>query len=370
MSRVSVRDSFEPVCISLTSNFFPLGIVNSQNGIFQYAVSIVPGDLPPSKNRRIFHLWQKEVDFVELLERNEESPRLGSREPDQAELQLARCVYDGRYSMYSPTLLDLGPEEMKTFTLEYHEEDEFPSPEHPTDRDLERSPRLVEMTLTAIGMISFAGLDSFLAGQGNGGDVEVLEALAALDVVLKHCPSLNFTTFGRCFYTPDQSVPIANGLTLWQGFHQSLQPCKMGLLLNVDVSATAFYDSGPVVDLVSRILNKASPWDIRGPLSEKERHRVEKFLRGVKVVVIRRKYKISGLSPQTPSNTFFPTNDNPDELKSVSQYFVEKYQLPLQFPYFPCLVLGSNPDRRQYLPMELCHVVPGQRFVRKLNEKQ
>ena len=35
----------------------------------------------------------------------------------------------------------------------------------------------------------------------------------------------------------------------------------------------------------------------------------------------------------------------------------------------PCLHVG-NPTKNTYLPMEVCKVVPGQRCIKKLNEKQ
>lgn len=56
-------------------------------------------------------------------------------------------------------------------------------------------------------------------------------------------------------------------------------------------------------------------------------------------------------------------------LLTVAQYFWETYNYALQFPSLPALEVG-NPERNNYLPMEVCRIVEGQRYVRKLNERQ
>lgn len=54
---------------------------------------------------------------------------------------------------------------------------------------------------------------------------------------------------------------------------------------------------------------------------------------------------------------------------TVAQYFWQTYNYALQFPSLPALEVG-NPERNNYLPMEVCRIVEGQRYVRKLNERQ
>src|SRR5687768_4281439 len=77
------------------------------------------------------------------------------------------------------------------------------------------------------------------------------DSIMALDILLRHRPSLTYTTIGRCFYTPDSAASIANGAQLWQGFHQSIRPTRGQMLINLDVSATAFYQPGrPFVNAI------------------------------------------------------------------------------------------------------------------------
>lgn len=156
------------------------------------------------------------------------------------------------------------------------------------------------------------------------------DAIVVLDVLLRHRPSLLFTTVGRCFYTSDSAATIANGAQLWQGkqytqerergcwyhgeclclptgftcwsppshstlisnsplnftsylslhlypgFHQSIRATRGHMLINLDVSATAFYQPGPVVDIVAKLLGKNSSADLRNILHEKDRVKIEK----------------------------------------------------------------------------------------------
>jgi eukaryotic translation initiation factor 2C len=54
---------------------------------------------------------------------------------------------------------------------------------------------------------------------------------------------------------------------------------------------------------------------------------------------------------------------------SVATYFATQYNYQLRYPFLPCLKVG-NPQRTVYLPMEVCDIVAGQRYLRKLNEQQ
>lgn len=56
------------------------------------------------------------------------------------------------------------------------------------------------------------------------------------------------------------------------------------MLINLDVSATAFYQPGPVVEMVAKLLGKnGGAGELRGPLSDKDRIKVEKVKLSYKV---------------------------------------------------------------------------------------
>lgn len=129
------------------------------------------------------------------------------------------------------------------------------------------------------------------------------------------------------------------------------------------------------METAARILGRHSAADLRGPpINEKERLKLERHLRGLQVIVThrgetRRKFRITRISATNANKTLFPLNGNPGMEESVYQYFLKKYQRRLQFPHLPVLVAG-DPSKPVYLPMEVCEICPGQRHMRKLNEKQ
>ena len=108
-------------------------------------------------------------------------------------------------------------------------------------------------------------------------------------------------------------------------------------------------------------------------MSERDRNRLERVIKDLKVQVIhrgpyRKKFRITGLTRTSADRTLFLTNRDGEE-ESVAHYFASKYEYPLQFSQLPCVVTGDS-SRPVYLPLEVCNVVPGQRYMRKLNERQ
>jgi eukaryotic translation initiation factor 2C len=64
----------------------------------------------------------------------------------------------------------------------------------------------------------------------------------------------------------------------------------------------------------------------------------------------------------------FPV-DEKGTLKSVTDYFRETYKFSIRYPKLPCLQVG-NQQRPNYLPMEVCKIAEGQRYSKRLNDRQ
>ncbi|KAF7142199.1 hypothetical protein RHSIM_Rhsim05G0037300 [Rhododendron simsii] len=157
-----------------------------------------------------------------------------------------------------------------------------------------------------------------------------------------------YVSVGRSF-----KKPLGNGLQSCRGFYQSVK--QMGLSLNIDMSATAFIEPLPVIEFVAQVLGK----DVYSrPLSDADRLKVEKALRGFKVEVTHR----------GNMRRNFPV-DEEKNMKSVIDYFQEVYGFTTQHSHLPCLLVGSA-RKVNYLPMEACQIVEGQRYSKKLNDKQ
>ncbi|XP_076930314.1 protein argonaute 1-like [Bidens hawaiensis] len=267
-------------------------------------------------------------------------------------------AYDGRKSLYTAGPLPFVSKEFKITLLD---EDDG-SGNARRERDFK-----VVIKLASRADLHHLGL--FLAGRQADAPQE---ALQVLDIVLRELPTNRYSPVGRSFYSPDlgRRQPLGEGLESWRGFYQSIRPTQMGLSLNIDMSSTAFIEPLPVIDFVTQLLNR----DVSArPLSDSDRVKIKKALRGVKVEVthrgnMRRKYRISGLTSQATRELNFPVDER-GTLKSVVEYFRETYGFSIQHVQWPCLQVG-NSQRPNYLPMEVCKIVEGQRYSKRLNERQ
>ena len=66
-----------------------------------------------------------------------------------------------------------------------------------------------------------------------------------------------YTPVGRSFFQPPDNYehPLGGGREVWFGFHQSVRPSHWKMMLNIDVSATAFYKAQPVVEFMMEVSN-------------------------------------------------------------------------------------------------------------------
>ncbi|KAL2533071.1 Protein argonaute 1 [Abeliophyllum distichum] len=306
--------------------------------LHQYDVSITPEVTSRGVNRAV----------MEQLVKLYRESHLGRRLP----------AYDGRKSLYTAGPLPFVSKEFRIILLD--EED------GPGGARREREFKVV-IKLAARADLHHLGM--FL--QGRQADAPQ-EALQVLDIVLRELPTSRYCPVGRSFYSPDlgRRQPLGEGLESWRGFYQSIRPTQMGLSLNIDMSSTAFIEPLPVIDFVTQLLNR----DVSArPLSDADRVKIKKALRGVKVEVthrgnMRRKYRISGLTSQATRELTFPVDER-GTMKSVVEYFQETYGFVIQHTQWPCLQVG-NQQRPNYLPMEVCKIVEGQRYSKRLNERQ
>ncbi|XP_068646906.1 protein argonaute 1-like [Aristolochia californica] len=267
-------------------------------------------------------------------------------------------VYDGRKSLYTAGPL---PFTSKDFQIQLLDEDD--------NQGGARRERQFRVVIKFAARPDLHHLGMFLEGRQADAPQE---ALQVLDIVLRELPTSRYSPVGRSFYSPDlgRRQPLGEGLESWRGFYQSIRPTQMGLSLNIDMSSTAFIEPLPVIDFVTQLLIR----DVGArTLSDADRVKIKKALRGVRVEVthrgnMRRKYRISGLTSQPTRELTFPVDDR-GTMKSVVQYFQETYGFVIQHTNWPCLQVG-NSQRPNYLPMEVCRIVEGQRYSKRLNEKQ
>ncbi|KAL5183602.1 Protein argonaute PNH1 [Glycine soja] len=273
------------------------------------------------------------------------------------DLAMRLPVYDGGRNLYTAGLLSFA---YKEFTILLREDDEG------TGSTRERE---FEVVIRFAARVSMNQLRELLSGK----QVDTpQEALTVIDTVLRELAAQSYVSIGRFLYSPDLRKPqqLGGGLESWRGFYQSIRPTQMGLSLNIDMSSMAFIEPLPVIDFVAQILGKDV---LSKPLSDADRVKIKKALRGVKVEVthrgsFRRKYRITGLTSQPTRELNFPVDEKMN-MKSVVDYFQEMYGYTIIYSHLPCLQVGSQ-KKVNYLPMEACKIVGGQRYTKGLNEKQ
>ncbi|KAG9290846.1 hypothetical protein G9A89_010995 [Geosiphon pyriformis] len=324
--------------IRVRANFFEVLSLPDAN-IHHYDVTITP-DVPPVLNRKIYGQFE---------DMNRTSS-LGGERP----------VYDGRKNIFSPKALPFG--DFLTFDITLPEDDGVTTAKRP--------PRSFKIKIKKVGVIYMEELHRFLQGK-NKLTSNCQTAIMALDVLIRHRPSMQYVTVGRSFYTSEGSMPLFGGAEVWQGYYQSARPAQGRMMINLDLSATAFYEGGPLVTIVVKLLGRRSPDDLRRGISDRDRLKLEKSLKNLKIKVVhrgeatsKRRFKITGITPTPASSSIFESAETGET--DVASYFFKTYSKRLQYPYLPCVVVRKE----TFLPMEVCEVIVGQRHMRKLNEKQ
>ncbi|TYI64668.1 hypothetical protein E1A91_D09G103700v1 [Gossypium mustelinum] len=264
-----------------------------------------------------------------------------------------RCpAYDGRKSLYTAGPL---PFESKELVIKLPEEDRSAGSSRPA-----RKERQFKVAIKLASKPDLHYLREFLSRK----HFECpQEAIQVLDVVLRAKPSQIYTEVGRSFFHTSLGPrgELGNGIEYWCGYYQSLRPTQMGLSRNIDVSARSFYEPILVSEFVVKHFRRSN---LSKPLSDQDRIKVKKALKGVRVRLIYMDYaktcKIIGVSRDPISQ--FPLDDKRTNV-SVVKYFREKYNVVLKYPSLPALQSGSE-ARPVYLPMELYSIVEVRSLLR------
>ncbi|KAG0274373.1 hypothetical protein BGZ95_009860 [Linnemannia exigua] len=321
--------------IKVRSNFFEVKALPDIN-IYHYDVTITP-DVPPPVNRRIF-------DQFVLLN-------------SKSDLADSMPVYDGRKNLFSSKEL---PFDSRTFEVT------LPGEQAPPGKPV----KSFRLKVKKAASINLEELHLFLKGRAAMSS-NCLTAIMALDVLIHHKPAMLYTTIGRSFFTPEGKMPLPGGLEVWRGYYQSMRPGVGRMLVNIDISSTAFFQSGSLIELVCKVANVREPAGLLR-LGNHEWKKVEKFIKGIRVKVTHRSASSRGfkiaklLDKSAEAVTFTQETDSGPKSTNVAAYFRQAYKTSLRYPKLRCITVG----RDMVLPMEVCTVVEGQRYPKKLDERQ
>ncbi|CAJ0824534.1 10343_t:CDS:10 [Entrophospora sp. SA101] len=325
--------------IQVRTNFFRILDLPEAN-FTHYDVTITP-DVPPPINRKV-------VGTFEAQHRNDV---LGGM----------RLIFDGRKNIFTSRPMLLTEGDAGTYEIILPEDDGIVNPR--------RIPRKFTIKIRKVGMIDYRDLMRHAEGK-RAFINNVLKALMAIDILIRQEPSMNYVTVRRSFYTTNDTGHLFGGLEARRGYYQSAKCGQKQLYINIDITATAFYESCSLIMSIAKILGRRGPEDLRGGMTDYDHQRLERAIKGLKIRVVhrgetqkKRKYRIRGITPTPADRTYFQSEGQQE--RSVAEYFATTYHRRLNFPFLPCVVVNSN---NTFLPMEVCEI--DQRYTRKLNDKQ
>lgn len=283
-------------------------------------------------------------------------------------------AYDGRKNLYSPV-------EFQNDRLEFYMSLPIPSSKSslPLGELNDFQEKHLQLKLFRINIKLASKLDGkelsrYLSKEGDDWIPLPQDYLHALDVVLRESPMEKCIPVGRSFYSSlmGGTKEIGGGAVGLRGFFQSLRPTQQGLALNVDFSVTAFHESIGVIPYLQKRLKflRDLPQNKTRSLIIEERKEVEITLKNIRVFVCHRetvqRYRVYGLTEEATDNIWFADRDG-KKLRLVS-YFKDHYNYDIKFRNLPCLQISRS--KPCYLPMELCMICEGQKFLGKLSDDQ
>ncbi|KAF5396119.1 Eukaryotic translation initiation factor 2C [Paragonimus heterotremus] len=324
--------------ISLRANHFEIRM--PKGFLHHYDVSITPEKCPRRVNREIIETMVNSMHYKKYFYNQ-------------------KPVFDGRRNMYTREPLPISKEKVEL---------EVTLPGEGKDR-------VFRVAIKHVSEVSLFALEEAL-----GGHIRHIpnDAVISLDVIMRHLPSMSYTPVGRSFFqNPDgYENPLGGGREVWFGFHQSVRPSQWRMMLNIDVSATAFYKAQSVIDFMCEVLDISDKSEQRRALTDSQRVKFTKEIKGLKVEIthcgtMRRKYRVCNVTRRPAQSQSFPLQLETGATMecTVAKYFQERYNIRLEYPHLPCLQVGQE-QKHTYLPLEVCNMVAGQRCIKKLTDMQ
>ena len=294
--------------ISLRANHFQ--ITMPRGFLHHYDVTITPDKCPRKINREIIETM---VQAYKKIFSN------------------IKPVFDGRKNMYTRDDLPIGRDKVEL---------EVTLPGEGKDR-------VFRVAIKYMSKVNLDVLEEAL--EGNARTIP-LDSIQALDVVMRHLPSMTYTPVGRSFFSSPEGYyhPLGGGREVWFGFHQSVRPSQWKMTLNIDVSATAFYKAQPVVDFMCEVLDIRDVNEQRKPLTDSQRVKFTKEIKGLKIEIthcgsMRRKYRVCNVTRRPAQLQSFPLQlENGQTVEcTVAKYFLDKYKMKLRYAFLFNLFIFS-----------------------------
>ncbi|ORZ05957.1 Piwi domain-domain-containing protein [Lobosporangium transversale] len=334
--------------IQVRTNFFAIKKLKA-DVIWQYDVSISP-DVPAEKAKQVWKVIETTI------------PELGGN----------KMVFDGKAQAYSA--MDLGIDKVR------HKVELFdsgrPAAAAPPAAAAAKKKNEFTVSIAFVTKIDVSELHAFLNKTGPI-TPNCMVAIQALNIAMSHKLFSEMVSAGRSAYRPQGAQNLGGGVEKWDGVFQSVRPGQGKLYANIDIASTAFMKGGRMDDLMVDILRARDQNDLK----RLQRHDIialQRHFKGASFTVTHRgadfkkRYKISEISASPADKITFDqeTNDGKKKKVSIPEYYQTAYNLRLKYPFLPCIGVKAREGQTMYFPVEVCNIVPGKRYTKKLNEEQ
>ncbi|KAK3163451.1 hypothetical protein QOZ80_1AG0003890 [Eleusine coracana subsp. coracana] len=347
--------------IKLYTNHFKVSLKNSDEFFHHYYVNLKYEDDRPVDGKGV---GRKVIDKLQ--------------QTYAAELANKDFAYDGEKSLFTIGAL---PQINNEFTVVLEDvstgkmvANGSPGNDSPSGSDRKRMKRpyqtkTFKVELCFAAKIPMSAIAQALRGQESE---HTQEAIRVIDIILRqHSAKQGCLLVRQSFFhnNPSNFVDLGGGVMGCRGFHTSFRATQSGLSLNIDVSTTMIVKPGPVVDFLLANQKVDHPRQIDWAKAK----RALKNLR-IKTIPANSEYKIVGLSDKICGEQLFTLknrNGDPESAEvTVYDYFVKNRGIELKYSGdFPCINVGK-PKRPTYFPIELCSLVPLQRYTKSLSTLQ
>ncbi|KAG8066276.1 hypothetical protein GUJ93_ZPchr0004g39746 [Zizania palustris] len=195
------------------------------------------------------------------------------------------------------------------------------------------------------------------------------EVLKGLGVIVREASSKGKIVIGQGIYSP--SKENTGPVVLLTGTHQTLKCTQNGLVLCVDYSVMPFHNAGRVLDIVRTLVRRLYHTT---KLDKYQLEDLKNELRGKRVTVTHRgqtkpEYIVKGLTDEPASKITFVDSKSGKQTK-ILDYYSDRYNKVIEYPELPCLDLSKSKDKPNYVPIELCHLLEGQRYPKASLDKR
>lgn len=243
----------------------------------------------------------------------------------------------------------------------------------------------VHFKITATGSFNVRQLVNYLQSTSPGAEYTAAsEVVQLFNIIMCKQPNIgnNIKNAGSNRFYPYDGHPgaevhdLGNGLRALRGYYASVRPAVSRLLVNLNVTSGAFYKAVPLMTLI-REHNARSLETTEGfirmlkvkAVYQKENQK-KPFMEKVKTIVGFARNPRFGNAVQVKFSYTDSTKPNAKaQMITVFDYFQKHHGITLQHPKEAVLNVATLKDP-QYMPQELCNVMPGQPFNRLLAGEQ